>query len=65
LDFELYNKERGIFDVDAEEAGIEVFRSQCLEEESVDVYGKSGGKEGRTASLWSMILQRLKSGFIK
>jgi hypothetical protein len=35
LDFELYDEERGVLDVDAEEAGIEVFGCQCLEEESV------------------------------
>jgi hypothetical protein len=35
LDFELYDEERGIFDVDAEEAGIEVFGRQCLGERSV------------------------------
>jgi hypothetical protein len=31
LDFELYDEERGIFDIDAEETGIEVFGCQCLE----------------------------------
>lgn len=30
LDFKLYDEKRGIFDVDAEEAGIEVFWRQCL-----------------------------------
>jgi hypothetical protein len=30
LDFELYDEERGVLDVDAEETGIEVFGCQCL-----------------------------------
>jgi len=40
LDFELYDEERGIFDVDAEEPGIEVFGRQCLEETISFVSGK-------------------------
>ena len=65
LDFELYDEERGIFDVDAEEAGIEMFRCQCLEAESIVRVERVEDRRERTASFWSMILQRLKSGFMK
>jgi len=51
LDFEFDDEERGVFDVDAEEACIEMFGSQCLDKQSVDVYDKSRKWEERTASL--------------
>lgn len=35
LDFEFNDEKRGIVDVDAEEAGIEVFGRQCLDEKLV------------------------------
>jgi hypothetical protein len=38
LDFELYDEEWGILDVDAEKASIEVLGRQCLEEQSVSVW---------------------------
>ena len=50
LDFELYDEERGIFDVDAEEAGVEVFGRQCLRGTVSWVYSKSEEQQRRTAS---------------
>lgn len=50
LDFELYDEKRGVFDIDAEEAGIEVFGRQCLAETVSGCILRAEKKRERTAS---------------